>query len=114
MASKSDKAKKALDYYHANKEKISVQIRERKYGLNKGEYNKRRQMQDGDCCICGDGDGSYVDHCHDTNEVRDLLCMKCNAGLGMFNDDVDTVRAALNYLEEHEQRIERNSSKKVA
>ena len=62
------------------------------------------------CAICG-GDNLkkkkkslYVDHDHTYNEVkyhqvRGLLCIHCNDGLGKFKDNVDSINTARTYLE---------------
>ena len=42
-----------------------------------------------------------LDHDHDTGEFRGWLCNKCNSALGWFEDDINHVRRALNYLEKH-------------
>ena len=39
-----------------------------------------------------------VDHDHATGQVRDLLCHNCNRALGLLQDSIKTVEAALNYL----------------
>ena len=40
-----------------------------------------------------------LDHSHDTGQIRGLLCLSCNGGLGMFRDRVDLLQAAIRYLQ---------------
>ena len=42
----------------------------------------------------------FVDHSHITNEVRGLLCSKCNSLLGMANDDIEILKKAIEYLKD--------------
>ncbi len=66
------------------------------------EYDELFEIQDGVCAICKKPDRSRrlsVDHCHETDKVRGLLCRECNAGLGYFQDDSETLRGAADYLE---------------
>lgn len=60
------------------------------------------QKQDGKCAICKSPDfaprGPNVDHDHETGEIRGLLCMKCNVGIGMFADSTEVMESAIAYL----------------
>ena len=53
--------------------------------------------QGGRCAICGIHQSDlntilHIDHNHVTGELRGLLCVKCNTGLGCFNTDTESVK----------------------
>jgi hypothetical protein len=75
----------------------------RKYNLTLMQYNNLFITQNGCCAICGIHQSELsstlaVDHNHDTNEVRGLLCRNCNIGLGCFKDSIDFLNNSINYL----------------
>lgn len=81
----------------------------RKYGIDMDTYNNMLENQNYCCSICGSHKDNFskmlaVDHDHITGEVRSLLCTKCNCGLGNFNDSVENLQNALNYLILHKNR----------
>lgn len=71
----------------------------RRYGITIDDYNRMYDQQSSCCKICGQHfDRLCVDHCHNTGDVRGLLCRKCNVALGQFDDDIKLVSKALEYL----------------
>src|SRR5262245_8107617 len=88
-------------YYQENKEKT---IRDTRTYKLKNEYNLSREefekLCENGCHSCGSTDRLCVDHDHSTNAVRGILCHKCNAALGLLNDDVNQVLKLVFYLEE--------------
>lgn len=40
----------------------------------------------------------HYDHDHKTGQFRGWLCTRCNTGLGLLGDTIETVERALNYL----------------
>ena len=77
------------------------------YGLTEAEYQELLVSQDFRCGICGTKTptGKWkvfaVDHCHQTNKVRGLLCNECNRGMGLLKDSVDILQKAIAYLEKN-------------
>ena len=80
-----------------------------RYGLSVDDYAALLEGQGGVCAICGldcsTGQRMSVDHDHANGEVRGLLCRRCNAGLGNFNDDPALMRTAIGYLVREEMLV---------
>jgi hypothetical protein len=97
--------------YAAEPEKYRQYFRnhriERDYGLTEIQYAEWVQKQNGKCAICGKepsglwhGDRMLnVDHNHETGAVRGLLCNRCNRGLGLVGDTVESIGRVLAYLQ---------------
>jgi Fe2+ or Zn2+ uptake regulation protein len=52
-----------------------------------------------ECEICGATENLVYDHDHNTGHHRGVICTGCNKAIGLLGDDVDGVKAALDYLE---------------
>lgn len=79
------------------------------HGLPIEFYDKLFNDQSGLCLICLETTTEkhlVLDHDHKTKAVRGLLCRTCNAGLGMFRDDLDILENAQRYLMEHHLKRE--------
>jgi hypothetical protein len=81
-----------------------------RYGIGLGEYESMVEEQSGRCPICenvlpSNTKNIHIDHCHDSNEVRGILCVSCNIMLGHAKDDINTLLNAIDYLREHDSRI---------
>ena len=54
----------------------------------------------GFCEICRKFlDTPCIDHDHSSGALRGYLCRKCNTGLGMFDDNSEYLKSAIDYLE---------------
>jgi hypothetical protein len=77
--------------------------RDYQWGLSPEAWREMLASQDHKCKICinplGEAQERHIDHCHETQQMRGVLCNTCNVGLGMFQDSSDLLRAALAYLE---------------
>lgn len=82
-----------------------AKFRERKYGLTLEAYNRMLVNQEYNCGLCLEPLKSSgricVDHDYITGKVRSILCIKCNTGLGMFNESAEALRNAADYLDNH-------------
>lgn len=72
-----------------------------KYGITLEEYENLFISQDGRCAICKEEQPDMnlaVDHNHETDEIRGLLCDRCNRGIGFMRDNPDLLIKAASYL----------------
>ena len=74
------------------------------YGITEGQFIELLEQQNGACAICGSREWGgfwgkpHIDHDHQTGEVRGILCLNCNRGIGMLGDDPHRVAEAAAYL----------------
>ena len=98
-----------LESYHQHKHKKEYSYGNNKdkhlkrlYGISYKEYQVMLEAQGGRCAICAtDKPGKRafaVDHCHDTGNVRGLLCTNCNTGIGNLQDNIGLLERAIEYL----------------
>jgi hypothetical protein len=75
----------------------------KKFGINADQYEAMLKEQNEVCAICQQKEPCNrvlaVDHCHSTNRVRGLLCTNCNMALGKFQDNIDYLKRAIEYME---------------
>lgn len=83
----------------ANPDRVREAERRQTYGITPEEFARLFEQQAGRCKICRQRDADCVDHDHATGRVRALLCMHCNAGLGLLRDSPALLRAAAAYLQ---------------
>jgi hypothetical protein len=118
-------------WYKENKEKRTAQITEYKkskpdewrkaigqkfhlrtrYNITPKQYETKLISQNYCCALCGKDVADNirngipvalsVDHCHKSNNIRDLLCHQCNSGLGHFKDNIEILQKAIDYLRKH-------------
>lgn len=66
----------------------------RRYGLTQEQFEALAQF----CEVCGKTADLCIDHDHDTGKVRGRLCRKCNSVIGLADDKIDVLMAAIEYL----------------
>lgn len=97
-------------HYRNNKATRLAACRERRlmeeYGITVEKFQSMVEAQGGACAICervpaGSGQRGilHIDHDHSTGVVRALLCLACNAALGLLRDDAGLLRRAATYLD---------------
>jgi len=78
------------------------------YGVNIDFLLDMLKKQNGQCAIClheismdvkrTDESRAFVDHNHQSGQLRKLLCRHCNSAIGNFKEDLSVMNNAVNYL----------------
>lgn len=88
---KSERGKKQRRDYQATSKYKSIELLQ-KYGISFEEKQKLFHLQNGKCFLCPfkfkSVGKAQVDHCHNTNKVRKLLCGPCNRLLGHYEKNL--------------------------
>lgn len=80
--------------------KLNSQIKSR-YGITLIDFEKMKLRQKKKCEICKRTVRLVIDHDHETNKIRDLLCHSCNFMLGSIKENIDALKNAIKYLKKH-------------
>ena len=99
-----ERAKQTLDNWRKNNPDYALMWC---YGITKDQVDQLRIKQGNRCDICKKSFGNntpYVDHDHETNQVRGLLCNRCNLILGQINDSIIFLSDAISYLERYKSK----------
>jgi len=96
--------------FNNNPEKRREWHLKKSYGLTSAEYNNMSQQQNHCCAICENHvsllkRGLVIDHDHQTNLTRGLLCDNCNKSLGLLKDSIKTLERAIEYLKFHQLKL---------
>ena len=75
-------------------------ILKRRYGVSVEIYNELLNKQNGCCAICGIHytkfkRSMHIDHCHESNKIRGILCVNCNTALGHFKENIGLLQQAI-------------------
>lgn len=94
------KARRAVDYLKRRREYKFKSVL-RLYGITRQQYDQLLLAQNGLCAVCVDRPATQVDHCHQTDKFRGLLCNNCNLGIGLFKENLEALTRAVEYLRAH-------------
>lgn len=90
---------------------MGVQYAQRNTKIGRDFIQQLEDEQEGLCGICGSNNGGlFVDHCHATGFIRGLLCLRCNSGIGFFDDSRVRLLRSSRYLRRHERRLSRDDA----
>ena len=77
----------------------------RLHGVTRDKADAMAEAQGNLCAICQQPPSGkkhcgrlHVDHCHETDKIRGMLCSNCNKALGHMKDDPARLQAAIEYL----------------
>lgn len=83
----------------------------KRFNISLDDYATMLSLQNGVCAICHGAETTRsrlgelrhlsIDHDHTTGRIRQLLCSRCNSVLGLANDNITILQAAITYLTVH-------------
>lgn len=77
------------------------------YGVSHADKQELIQRQGGVCAIpdCKReiGMSAAMDHCHESGQIRAVICRKCNTALGLLDENPRRIRGLAEYAEQWKQ-----------
>ena len=99
---REDRLKYQRKYIQDNPEKVKDSKYKCEYGITNADKQEMARQQGFKCRVCGNefknSRDMHIDHCHEEDQIRGILCSGCNVGLGHFKDNVASLMQAIMYL----------------
>lgn len=79
------------------------------YGMTEEQYQNMLKEQGNVCALCGKPPAEgrygklYIDHDHETKEVRGLIHLGCNVLIGYAFEDPEVLQSAIEYLHKYKK-----------
>lgn len=92
---------------HSKRGHRKIHFQAKNYGITPARYEEMGQEQNWLCAICHQPETKKnkqrlsIDHDHETKQVRELLCDRCNNLLGRAGDSEELLLKAVIYLRKH-------------
>jgi len=74
----------------------------KRFKISVEKYNRLLASQDGKCAICNENMiKPCLDHNHNTNQIRQFLCDRCNVTIGLVKEDTTILTLMIEYIKRH-------------
>lgn len=99
-------------YRSENPEKIRDTKLRQAYGVGTDYFEAKLLEQGGVCAGCrrnrksvwrGKEVNMPLDHDHETKKPRGVLCIKCNRGLGLLEENIETLENLVRYINKYKK-----------
>lgn len=92
-----------------HQEKLEARRKSRRqymYGISPEQYDRMLEEQNYLCALCGceltPDTVPSIDHCHKINEMRGIVCRKCNLMIGLAEDNPKILYLGMKYLNQYQ------------
>lgn len=101
---------KFLDDFYSNGKELRGECKDcykftnrlNNYGLDRGNFDHLLLSQNNKCAICSEDLESiskcFIDHNHENEIVRGILCPSCNTAIGLLKDSPEIINKAYSYV----------------
>ena len=93
-------------YVTSNARSVKNSALKHHYGIDIDQFELMKVQQNNSCAVCSKHETNLtrslcVDHSHSSGKVRSLLCASCNSVLGLIEENINTAKKIVKYLEDH-------------
>lgn len=99
MKKNYEELKNNPEEYNKKKKQWNANRLLKQYGLTEAQVCSMKELQENKCLICKKETKLYIDHCHSSGKVRGLLCNSCNVALGFLEENIETMKNMILYIE---------------